>query len=309
MRIASSARMLVILGASLTAAIAPVNVIAANYGGGAMGIDGSAGLGIDGSSILGIDGSSILGIDGSSALGIDGSSGLGIDGSSGLGIDGSSALGIDGSSILGIDGSSGLGIDGSSALGIDGSSGLGIDGSSGLGIDGSSGLGIDGSSALGIDGSSSLGIDGSSALGIDGSSLLGGPVTSISMSEGTFSAMGQDVSAPGVLLSKLRVGDFVTVDGRISGAGTIDATAVTQTGERYAAGASTVFVVGIPTSVDSKLGVATIGDLQVDYTQSIGDSEFKGIGAAIAVIGTQPALGGKMIGSKVLDKTDLFLRD
>jgi hypothetical protein len=121
--------------------------------------------------------------------------------------------------------------------------------------------------------------------------------------------MGQEVSAPSAILIRLSVGDFVTVEGRISGAGTIDATAVNQTGELYAAGATEVFVVGIPTSVDSKLGVAKIGGLEVDYTQSIGTSGFKGIGAAIAVIGTQPALGGKMISSQVLDKTELFLRD
>ena len=293
MRIASSARMGLILGASLTAAIAPANVLAAEYGGHIMGINGSAALGIDGSSALGIDGSSLLGIDGSSALGIDGSSALGIDGSSALGIDGSSALGIDGSSALGIDGSSALGIDGSSALG----------------IDGSSALGIDGSSALGIDGSSALGIDGSSALGIDGSSVLGGPVSSVSMNEGTFTAMGQTVSAPRAVLTRLGVGDFVTVDGRISGAGMIDATAVHQTGVIYAAGGSEVFVVGIPTSVDYRLGVATIGGLQVDYTQSLAGSDMKEVGAVIAVIGTQPTLGGKMISSQVLDKTELFLQE
>jgi hypothetical protein len=70
-----------------------------------------------------------------------------------------------------------------------------------------------------------------------------------------------------------------------------------------------VFVTGIPSSIDSSLGLTTIGSLQVDYTPSIGRSDFKGIGAAVTVIGTQPALGGKMIGSQVQDKTELFLRD
>jgi len=139
--------------------------------------------------------------------------------------------------------------------------------------------------------------------------LLGGPVSAVNMHDGSFTAMGQDISAPRAILSGLSVGDFVTVEGRISGVGTIDATAVNQTGELYAAGSSEVFVVGVPTSVDSGLGVVTIGSLRVDYTQLIGGSNFEGIGAAIAVIGTQPALGGKMISSQVLDKTELFLRD
>jgi hypothetical protein len=129
------------------------------------------------------------------------------------------------------------------------------------------------------------------------------------VNDGSFTAMGQEISAPRAILSGLRVGDFVTVEGRISGAGTMDATAVNQTSELYTAGSSIVFLIGVPTSVDSKLGVATIGTLQIDYTQSMGRSDFEGIGAAIAVIGTQPALGGTMISSQVLDKTELFLRD
>jgi hypothetical protein len=129
------------------------------------------------------------------------------------------------------------------------------------------------------------------------------------MHDGYFIAMGQNISAPHAILIGLRVGDFVTVEGRISGAGTIDATAVNHTGEFYTAGSSEVFVVGVPSSVDSAIGVATIGGLRVDYAQLIGRSDFNGIGAAIAFIGTQPALGGTMIGSQMFDKTELFLRD
>ncbi len=52
-----------------------------------------------------------------------------------------------------------------------------------------------------------------------------------------------------------------------------------------------------------------IGGLKIDYTSSLGGSDFEGIGAAITVIGTQPALGGQMIGNRVLNKTELFLGD
>ena len=238
MRIVSSARMLVILGASLTTTIAPLNVLAADNGSGVSGIDGSASLGIDGSAILGIDGSAALGIDGSAGLGIDGSAGLGIDGSAGLGIDGSAGLGIDGSALM-----------------------------------------------------------------------LTGPVSSVNVSEGLFTSMGQIVSAPNATLLTLSIGDYVFVDGRVSGAGTIDAYSVVQTGERYIAGASPVSVTGIPSSVDLSRGTATIGGLEVDYTSSMGRSDFRGIGAAVTAIGTQPALGGKMISSELQDKTELFLRD
>ena len=219
-------------------------------------------------------------------------------------------LGISSGSGLGISSGSGQGISSGSSQGISSGSGLGISSGSGQGISSGSSQGISSGSSLGISSGSGLGISSGSALGfISDSLVLGGPVSSVSMHEGSFTAMGQDVSAPLAILSALSVGDFVTVEGRISGTGTIDATAVNQTGELYTAGSSMVFVVGLPTSVDSKLGVATIGDLRVDYTQLLGGSDFNGIGAAIAVIGTQPALGGKMISSQVLDRTELFLRN
>ena len=109
-------------------------------------------------------------------------------------------------------------------------------------------------------------------------------------------------------LSRLRLGDYVMVSGQISGAGTINADTVFRTRHRYIPGASEVFVTGIPTSVDFGEGSALIGGLTVDYTPSLGGSDFEGIGAAITVIGTQPALGGMMIGDRVLDRTELFLR-
>jgi hypothetical protein len=113
---------------------------------------------------------------------------------------------------------------------------------------------------------------------------------------------------PGNLFGGLQLGDYVMVSGRVSGAGTIEAEAVIHTGLRYVPGASEVFVTGIPSTVDSRFGTAMIGELRVDYTPSLGSSGFEGIGAAITVIGTQPAHGGVMIGDRVLDKTELFLK-
>jgi len=107
----------------------------------------------------------------------------------------------------------------------------------------------------------------------------------------------------------LRVGDLVDVYGSISGAGTIEASDVDISRDSYVPGATRVSVTGIPSSVDFRTGTARIGGLTVDYTPSLGGSEFGGIGAAITVIGTQPALGGTMLGDRVIDMTRLFLRD
>jgi hypothetical protein len=109
--------------------------------------------------------------------------------------------------------------------------------------------------------------------------------------------------------ASLRVGDFVTVSGSIIGAGAIAATGVSISSESYVAGATEILVTGIPSAIDSRRGTAKIGELEVDYTPSMGRSAFGGIGAAISVIGTQPALGRTMLGDSVIDRTALFLGD
>ena len=180
-------------------------------------------------------------------------------------------------------------------------------------ITGGSSLAITGGSATAITGGSATAITGGSSLAITGGSIasyvLAGPIESLDFAEGSFGSLGQSVSMPAGQLNGLRIGDYVMVRGQISGAGMINAETVIRTGHRYIAGASEVFVTGIPTSVDFSRGTVLIGGLKVDYTSSLGGSNFEGIGAAISVIGTQPALGGQMIGNWVLNKTDLFLGD
>jgi hypothetical protein len=139
--------------------------------------------------------------------------------------------------------------------------------------------------------------------------MLAGPVQSIDMQSETFVAVGQTVSFQREGLGGLQVGGFVTVYGSIAGAGRINATGVDFSLEMYVPGATEVFVTGIPSSVNFARGTALIGELEVDYTPSLGGSGFGGIGAAITVFGTQPAFGGAMLGERVIDRTELFLRD
>jgi len=139
--------------------------------------------------------------------------------------------------------------------------------------------------------------------------MLAGPVDSVDMHAGTFMAVGQTVAFSGGELGAISVGNFVTVYGSLAGAGRIDATGFDVSTETYVPGATEVFVTGIPSSVDYSRGTAVIGQLEVDYTPSLAGSEFGGIGPAITVTGTQPALGGALLGNTVADRTDLFLRD
>ncbi len=139
--------------------------------------------------------------------------------------------------------------------------------------------------------------------------MLAGPIQSIDLQGGSFVAVGQTVSFARESLGGLQVGGFVTVYGSISGAGRITATSVDISAEMYVPGATEVLVTGIPSSVNFARGTALIGELEVDYTPSLSGSRFGGIGAAITVIGTQPAFGGAMLGDSVVDRTELFLRD
>ena len=137
--------------------------------------------------------------------------------------------------------------------------------------------------------------------------MLAGPIQSIDRVNGTFVSIGQTVAFSGDGVGSLRIGDFVTVNGTLSAAGLIDATDVFVSTETYVPGATEVFVTGIPSSIDYSLGTARIGELTVDYTPSLGGFGMHRMGAAITVIGTQPALGGTMLGGRVIDKTRLFL--
>jgi len=214
----------------------------------------------------------------------------------------------------GVDAISGSGVDAISGSGVDAISGSGVDAISGSGVDAISGSGADaisGSGADAISGSGADAISGSGADAISGSGdpMLAGAVQSIDLQGGSFVAVGQTVSFSREGLGALEVGSFVTVYGSIAGAGRIAATGVDISTEMYVPGATEVFVTGIPSSVDFARGTALIGELEVDYTLSLGGSGFGGIGAAITVFGTQPAFGGAMLGNSVIDRTELFLRD
>ncbi len=139
--------------------------------------------------------------------------------------------------------------------------------------------------------------------------MLAGPIDSVNLTEGTFMAVGQTISFAVDGIAAMQVGDYVTVYGELAGAGQVDATAVDVSSSMYVPGVSEVFVTGIPSSIDYTLGTVQIGQLEVDYTPSLGGNTFGGVGAAVTVIGTQPALGGTMLGDQVIDRTALFLRD
>ena len=308
---AKSARALSALGASLVAVVLTPAVYAGVQESGANAISGS---GVDAISGSGVDAISGSGVDAISGSGVDAISGSGVDAISGSGVDAISGSGVDAISGSGVDAISGSGVDAISGSGVDAISGSGVDAISGSGVDAISGSGIYAISGSGVDAISGSGVDAISGSGVDaisgsGEPMLAGPVQSIDLQGGSFVAVGQTVSFSSDDLDGLRVGRFVTVFGSIAGAGRIDATGIDMSPEMYVPGSTEIFVTGIPSSVNFARGTALIGELEVDYTPSLGGSGFGGIGAAITVIGTQPAFGGAMLGDSVIDRTELFLRD
>ena len=192
------------------------------------------------------------------------------------------------------------GIHGSSAQGIHGSSVDGIHGSSVDGIHGSSVDGIHGSSVEGIHGSSVDGIHGSSVDGIHGSSVmvLAGPVDSIDQINGVFMAVGQTVMASQTMLSGMKVGDFVSVNGSVVSSGWLYADSVSVASSMYVPGATAVFVMGIPSKIDRVLAQAQIGELTIDYTAAMSGGAIPS-GFSLSFSGIQPVSRGLLVSDAV----------
>ena len=193
-----------------------------------------------------------------------------------------------------------LGIDGGNTTGIDGGNILGIDGGNTNGIDGGNILGFDGGNTNGIDGGNMLGIDGGNTNGIDGGNVLAGPVDKIDMANAIFESMGQTVMASQGMLSGMRVGDYVSVEGSVVAPGWLYADDVSVSGTPYVEGATEVFVTGLLTSVDQKAGTAQLGGLTIDYTSSLGNGKAPE-GAMWSFSGIRPAKGGVMISDRTAD--------
>jgi hypothetical protein len=219
----------------------------------------------------------------------------GINGIDAGGINGIDAGGINGIDAGGINGIDAGGINGIDAGGINGIDAGGINGIDAGGINGIDAGGINGIDAGGINGIDAGGIN-----GIDAGGVLAGPVDKIDRVNGVFESMGQHVMASPDMLSGMRVGDYVSVEGSVVAPGLLYADEVSVSGALYVPGATEVFVKGLLTSVDSDAGTAQLGDLTIDYTSSLGNGRAPE-GAMWSFSGIRPAKGGVMISDKTAD--------
>ena len=211
-----------------------------------------------------------------------------------------SLAGITGGDVKGITGGDIQGITGGDVLGITGGDIEGITGGDIQGITGGDIQGITGGDVLGITGGDIQGITGGDIEGITGGDVLAGPVDKIDMANAIFESMGQTVMASQGMLSGMRVGDYVSVEGSVVAPGWLYADDVSVSGTPYVEGATEVFVTGLLTSVDRKAGTAQLGGLTIDYTSSLGNGKAP-VGAMWSFSGIRPAKGGVMISDRTAD--------
>jgi hypothetical protein len=124
--------------------------------------------------------------------------------------------------------------------------------------------------------------------------ILAGPVDSIDLVNGVFQSMGQVVMASQNMLSEMKVGDFVSVEGSVVASGWLYADDVAISQVTYVPGATEVFVTGLLSSVDYFTGTARMGGLTIDYTSSLGAGAAP-TSAMWSFSGIRPGVDGVMV--------------
>ena len=189
------------------------------------------------------------------------------------------------------------GIDSNGVAGIDSNGIQGIDSNGVFGIDSNGVAGIDSNGVFGIDSNGVAGIDSNGIQGIDSNGVLAGPVERIDIVNGVFHSMGQVVMASKSMLTAMRVGDFVTVDGSVVSPGWLYADAISVSDITYVAGATKVFVSGMLSAIDVANGTARMGGLTIDYTASLANG-IAPSGSMWSFAGTRPQSGGVLVSDR-----------
>jgi hypothetical protein len=249
--------------------------------------------------VNGISQGSVNGISQGSVNGISQGSVNGISQGSVNGISQGSVNGISQGSVNGISQGSVNGISQGSVNGISQGSVNGISQGSVNGISQGSVNGISQGSVDGISQGSVSGISPGSVESLTSNQqVLAGPVASIDRINGVFVAMGQTVMASNAMLSHLQVGDFVSVNGSVVTSGWLYADTISVSDDMYAAGATEVFVTGIPSRNNLALGQMQLGDLTIDYTAALSGGSIPS-GLSLSFRGIQPVNRGLFVSDAV----------
>ena len=160
--------------------------------------------------------------------------------------------------------------------------------------------GINAGDVAGINAGDVAGINAGDVAGINGGDILvlAGPVDSIDQINGVFMAVGQTVMASQTMLSGMKVGDFVSVNGSVVSSGWLYADSVSVASSMYVPGATAVFVMGIPSKIDRVLAQAQIGELTIDYTAAMSGGAIPS-GFSLSFSGIQPVSRGLLVSDAV----------
>jgi hypothetical protein len=110
--------------------------------------------------------------------------------------------------------------------------------------------------------------------------------------------MGQIVMASHHDLSRLSVGDFVTVDGSVVSAGWLYADRVSMADRPYTPGSDVVTVTGLPSRINYATGRAYLGDLEIDYNAALSSSSVPS-GNIWRFRGIQPIDQGLLVSDRI----------
>ena len=135
-----------------------------------------------------------------------------------------------------------------------------------------------------------------------------GPIDAIDVNSSSFVVAGQRIAVSGETVMHeignanllgfsafklFHIGDVLAVHGELDK----PAVSISRLVESYVPGATSIYLRGRVTKVDSSIGVATVSSMRIDFTPAMAKSEFVGVnvGDIVEVFGMQPVIGGSLI--------------
>jgi hypothetical protein len=211
---------------------------------------------------------------------------------------GSHVQGIDSNGIAGIDSNGVYGSVGDAqGISVGDIAGISVGDVHGISVGDVAGISVGDAQGISVGDTAGISVGDIQGISVGDSSVLAGPVERIDIINGVFHSMGQVVMASKSMLSAMRVGDFVTVDGSVVSPGWLYADAISVSDISYVPGATKVFVSGMLTAIDVVNGTARMGGLTINYTATLGNGRAPS-GSMWSFEGTRPQSDGVMVSDR-----------
>ena len=267
------------------------------------GADAIIGTGAD--AIIGTGADAIIGTGADAIIGTGADAIIGTGANAIIGTGADAIIGTGANAIIG------TGADAIIGTGADAIIGTGANAIIGTGADAIIGTGANAIIGTGIDATLSTGSETVGTKSISGKIevALMGPVTSFSAAEGTVALLGRNFQLPkssaifGRIADAAKTGEIVqiAVYGQLSGNGDLKRTSAAIIADQYVPGVSNVVASGRITAVDSATAKFAVGNLEVDYSQTLakGPMSLK-VGDVVRVNGVQYQNGDALYASALI---------